>query len=60
MEVSGQLHAPAALTPGKQLPVPIAQENDWAQSISELYREEKNLLSLLGSNLDSSVVQPIA
>jgi hypothetical protein len=26
MEVSGQLHAPAALPPGKQLAVPIGQE----------------------------------
>jgi hypothetical protein len=26
LEVSGQLHAPAALPPGKQSPVPISEE----------------------------------
>jgi hypothetical protein len=30
MELSGQLHAPAVLSPGKQPPVPIGQENGWA------------------------------
>jgi hypothetical protein len=30
MEVSGQLHGPAALTTGKELPVPIGQEAGWA------------------------------
>jgi hypothetical protein len=31
MEVSGQLHAPAALLPpGKGPPVPIVQETGWA------------------------------
>jgi hypothetical protein len=30
MEVNGQLHAPAALTPGKELPVPIGEEAGWA------------------------------
>jgi hypothetical protein len=29
MEVSGQLHAPAALSPGEEL-VPIGQEAEWA------------------------------
>jgi len=31
MEVSGQLHAPAALPLGKEPPVPIRQEAGWAQ-----------------------------
>jgi hypothetical protein len=30
MEVSGQLHAPAALSPGKEPLVPIVQEAGWA------------------------------
>jgi hypothetical protein len=31
MEVSGQLHAPAALPPGKKPPVPTEQEAGWPQ-----------------------------
>jgi hypothetical protein len=30
LEVSGQLHAPAALPPGKEPPVPIGLETGWA------------------------------
>jgi len=30
MEVSGQLHAPMALPPGRELSVPIAEEDGWA------------------------------
>jgi hypothetical protein len=30
MEVSSQLHAPAALPPGTELPVPIEYEAGWA------------------------------
>jgi hypothetical protein len=30
MEVSGQLQAPAAFTSGKESPVPIGQEAEWA------------------------------
>jgi hypothetical protein len=30
MEVSGQLHAPAALPPGKETLVHIVQEAEWA------------------------------
>jgi hypothetical protein len=30
MEVSGQLHAPAALSPGKQFAAPIVKEAGWA------------------------------
>jgi hypothetical protein len=31
MEVSGQLHFPAVLPPGKEIPVPIGQVAVWAQ-----------------------------
>jgi hypothetical protein len=30
MEVSGQLHAPAALPPGKETPVSTGYEAEWA------------------------------
>jgi hypothetical protein len=30
MEVSGQLHAPAALLPGEEFQVPIGQKAGWA------------------------------
>jgi hypothetical protein len=30
MEMCGQVHAPATLPPGKQPPVPIVQEAEWA------------------------------
>jgi hypothetical protein len=30
MEVDGELHVPAVLPPGKELPVPIEQEAGWA------------------------------
>jgi hypothetical protein len=33
MEVSSQLHAPAALHPRKKPPVPIGQEAGWAPSV---------------------------
>jgi hypothetical protein len=46
MEVSGQLHAPAELSAGKQLQIPIVYEIRWGpQSLSERY-EEKNLFLL--------------
>jgi hypothetical protein len=30
MEVNGQLHAPAALPPGKKVTFPFGQETEWA------------------------------
>jgi hypothetical protein len=42
MEVSGQLHAPAALPPGKEPFVPIGYEAGWPQSLSGRGDEEKN------------------
>jgi hypothetical protein len=43
MEMSGQVHAPNAITPGK----PLHGMLGGPQSRSELYADEKNLLSLL-------------
>jgi hypothetical protein len=60
LEASGQLHAPAALTPGKEPPVPIGEEvglipepvwTTWRRENSWFYRE---------SNSGPSVVQPVA
>jgi hypothetical protein len=48
MEVSGQLHTPAALTPRKQPLVPIVQEAGSTQSWSAYCEEEKNLSQLQG------------
>jgi hypothetical protein len=42
MEVSGQLHYPAALPPGKDPPVPIGYEMGGPQSRSGCGGEEKN------------------
>jgi hypothetical protein len=43
MEVGGQLHAPAALRPAKQTPVPIGQEAEWAPDpVYTRWRREKN------------------
>jgi len=42
MEVSGQLHAPAALLPVQELPLPIEQKAGWApELISTQWRREK-------------------
>jgi hypothetical protein len=37
MEMSGQLYAPAALSPGKYVPAPIAQKAGWHQNSSGRY-----------------------
>jgi hypothetical protein len=55
LEVSGQLHAPAALPPGKEPPVPIGQEVGWT---SEPVKWK--FLTPPGLEQDSSVVQPVA
>jgi len=39
MEMSGQLHGPAALPPGKESPVPIGQEAGWVTELQ--WRREK-------------------
>jgi hypothetical protein len=62
MKMTGQLHAPASLHPGQQIPVPIIQDDDMGgggQSRSERHGEENNLLSLPGSKPDFPVVQPV-
>jgi hypothetical protein len=60
MEVSGKLHAPVALPPGKDPLVPIGYEaaGRGAQSQSERGGEEKNYQSLLG--LESPIIQSVA
>jgi hypothetical protein len=45
MEVSGQLHDPAALHPGKESPVPIVQKAGWPQNRFGRRGEEKNFAS---------------
>jgi hypothetical protein len=43
MEVSGQLHAPAALAPGKELPILIRYEACWVpQAVWTLWRKENS------------------
>jgi hypothetical protein len=49
MEVSGQIHAPAALPPGKEYLVPTGYEAGW---------REKNSQPLLG--LEPLITQPVA
>jgi hypothetical protein len=58
MEVSGQLHAPAALPPGKGPLVPI-WIGGWvgAQSRSERGGEEKSSKSL--PRLEPPIIQPV-
>jgi hypothetical protein len=54
MEVSGQLHAPAALPPGKSPRYPLDRRLGGPQSRSGRFGEEK----ILDSNSDPSVFQP--
>jgi hypothetical protein len=58
--VSGQLHTPAALPPGKEPPVPIGQEVgfDLGDSLDDL--EKWKFLIRQDLNSNSSVVQPVA
>jgi hypothetical protein len=57
MEVSGELHVPPAFLPRKSL-VNIEWETERAQSRSECFEIEKNLLPLPGFEL--RLVQPVA
>jgi hypothetical protein len=58
--VSGQIHALAALSPGKQPLVPIVQEAGWApEPVWTTWRSE-NSWPYLDSNSDPPVIQPIA
>jgi hypothetical protein len=46
MDVSGQHHAPAALSQGKEPPVRIVQEAGWApETVWTLWRREKPLIT---------------
>jgi len=59
MEVSGQLHAPAALLSGKKPPVPIEQEAGWApQPAWKRWRREKHPLPAPAGN--RTPVKPVA
>jgi hypothetical protein len=48
MKMSGQLHAPAALTLGKDTPVPLEWKLSVTQSWPGFLPEETNLLPLPG------------
>jgi hypothetical protein len=57
MEVSGQLHAPAALPPGKWHPVHISHEAGWApEPVCTLLRREKSYPAVNRTR----AVQPVA
>jgi hypothetical protein len=46
MEVSGQLHALVALTPGTELPVPLGEKAGWtSEPVRTLQRREISLLT---------------
>jgi hypothetical protein len=49
MEVIGQLHAPAALPPGKEPPVSIEYEDGWASEPVWTLRRKYKSLSLAGN-----------
>jgi hypothetical protein len=58
--VSGQHHAPAALSTGKESPVPIGEEAGWApEPVWTTWRSENSCLHR-DSNSDPYVVQPVA
>jgi hypothetical protein len=46
MEMSDQLHAPAAIPPGKESPVPLERRLGGPQRLCGRYEEDKNLLPL--------------
>jgi hypothetical protein len=46
MEVSGRLLAPVALSPGKELPVPILWESHWASKSRSGVEENFLLMSV--------------
>jgi hypothetical protein len=60
MEVSGQLHAPAALHSEKETPVPIGQEAGWAPEPVWTVSKRKIPSPRRESNPGDPIVQPIA
>jgi hypothetical protein len=58
--MSGQLHAPIALPPGKVPPVPIGLEAGWAPELIWTTWRSENFCPHQDSNSDPSVVQPVA
>jgi len=60
MEVSGQLHALAALPPGKEPPVPLNRTLWWPQNCSGHGGWEKILNTHQESNHRTLVIQPVA
>jgi hypothetical protein len=58
MGVSGQHHAPAALYPGKEPPVPILQEAGWAPEPVWTQGLEENPLPLSGIMACSGIPLP--
>jgi hypothetical protein len=61
MEVSGQLHAPAALPPGKELLVPIGKEAGWApRAVLDAVVRRKILSFCRESNPRTPIIQPVA
>jgi len=58
MEVSGQLHATAALTLGKELPEPIGYEAGWATEPAWARWRRENIPAPAGNPIP--VVQSIA
>jgi hypothetical protein len=56
--MSGQLHVPVALPPGKT--VPIRQEAGWASEPVWTTGKGENSWPYRDSNFDPSVVQPVA
>jgi hypothetical protein len=55
-----ELHAPAALPPGKEPPVPIGQEVGWTSEPVWMIWRSENSWPHRASNSDSLVVNPVA
>jgi hypothetical protein len=60
LEVSGQLHAPAALPPGKEPRVPTGYEVGWTPEPGWKTWRRENSWPYRVPNSDPSVVQPVA
>jgi hypothetical protein len=58
--VNSQIHAPAALPPGKKPSVPIIYEGGWTPEPIFDDVEKRKFLILPGLDIDPSVVQPAA